>query len=183
MLLKTLAVAMTALLACSGAAAQAASESFDHLSAQQITPENPLVLDHFRVELPLGGVAVVRRADQDDELTSGMVLGADKDWTLAHLMLRFDQPWRRITFSLVLPPTSESNIRSLFMLYGADPDAPFSNATLMWHDIDRRRVRIELLRSTVDGPFQRVMLHLLRGAYVDNISVTPSREAFDLADE
>lgn len=183
MLLKSLAVATMALFLCSGVAAQAASETFDHLPAQQITPDNPLVLEHFRVELPMGGVAVVRPADEENELTSGMVLGVHEDWTLANLMLHFDQPWRRITFSLVLPPTSEANIRSLVMLYGKDADSPFSNATLFWHGGDGRRLRVELLRSNADEPFHRVMLHLLRGAYVDNISVDPSREAFDLAGE
>jgi len=183
MQLRNLAIATMAVLTCSTAAAGSVSESFDHLPAQQISPENPLVLDHFRVELPLGGVAVVRPAEQDDELTSGMVLGAHEDWTLANLMLHFDQPWSRITFSLVLPQTSETNIRSLFMLYGKNVDSPFSNATLVWHGNDRRRVRVELLRNSADEPFQRVMLHLLRGAYVDNISVDTSRDIFDLAEE
>lgn len=183
MQLKNLAIATMAVFTCSTTAAQSASESFDHLPAQQISPENPLVLNHFRVELPLGGVAVVRPAEQDDELTSGMVLGAHEDWTLANLMLHFDQPWSRITFSLVLPPTSETNIRSLFMLYGKDAGSPFSNATLFWHGTDRRHVRVELLRNGSDEPFQRVMLHLLRGAYVDNISVDAPRDVFDMANE
>lgn len=183
MQLRNLAIATMAVFICSTAAAESVSESFDHLPAQQISPENPLVLDRFRVELALGGVAVVRPAEQDNEFASGMVLGAHEDWTLANLMLHFDLPWSRITFSLVLPPTSETNVRSLFMLYGKDPGSPSSNATLFWHGTERRRVRVELVRNASEEPFQRVMLHLVRGAYVDNITVDSTRGAFDLAHE
>lgn len=171
--LKTAVLAAWACLACSPGMAQSATETFDHLLAQEIHPDNPLVLKHFRVELPLGGVAVIRRAEDDDELAGGMALGAPDNWTLASLMLHFEQPWRRVTFSLIMPPTTEERIRSLVMLYGADPASTASNSTLFWHGADRRRVRVELLRDNDDKPFQSVYLHLLRGAYVDNIQVDP----------
>jgi hypothetical protein len=104
---EAVAIASMVILASPASAAQNPGESFDHLPAQEILPGNPLILDHFRVELPLGGVAVVRPAEDNDDLASGMVPGAPDDWTLAHLALHFDQPWRRLTVSLVMPPTTD----------------------------------------------------------------------------
>jgi hypothetical protein len=110
-----------------------------------------------------------------------MVLAAPDYMTLAHVVLHFNQPWERLTISLVMPQTNEQNIRSLFALYGEDEASTFSNATLFWHGADRRRVRFELVRNA-EGPFQKVVLHLLRGAYVDNVKVDPSRDVAEAAD-
>ena len=178
---KHLAIATMAAFGCPGVMAYGATENFDHLPPQQITPDRPLVLDHFRVELPIGGKAAIRPVDHDGELASGMALGAHEDWTLSSLMLHFDQPWRRLILSLVLPPT-EQPLRSLIHLYGKDPASPAAHRTLIWHGTDRRVARMELLRNEGES-FQRVMLHLYKGAYVDNIAVEVSRDEFDLADE
>lgn len=182
MLLRTAAIVSMACLACSAAMAQSAGENFDHLPAQEISPANPLALEHFRVEFPFGGRAVIRPAEDQDELSSGMVLGAPADWNLASLMLHFEQPWKRLTFTLVLPPTSERDIRSLITLYGNDAESPSSNATLFWHRMDRQRIRVELVRSSAEPPFQRVLLHLFRGAYVDNIEMDPSRAPAEMTE-
>jgi len=156
---------------CTPVMAEDAFEGFDHLPAQEIHRDTPLVLDHFSVSLPFGGLGVIRETDVDDGLESGMVLSAPAEWNLATFELTFNKPWERVTFTLVLPPNQEERIRTLVMLYGADPASPATNVTLFWHGPERRRVRVEMVRLSDGEPFQRVLLHLMRGAYVDNIHV------------
>ena len=170
-----------ALLSFTSAAFADVMEDFDRLPAQEIHPAAPLVLDRFRVDLPLGGVASIREAEGNDDLESGMAMGASPDWTLSHLELTFNEPWQRLTFTLVMPETAEQGIRSLVMLYGADPSSPAANVTLFWHGPERRRVRVEMVRMAADEPFQRVNLHLMRGAYIDNLHVQRSGSGLDLA--
>jgi len=160
-------VALLAALIVPGAAtAQTVIEPFDHLPAQRIESGRPLVLEHFDIDIPSSAAAAIRPAALDDDIASGMTLGIPEGHSLATMFLYFKRPWHRVDVTLVVPP-SDRPIQSVAMLYG---DAEHPYAMTIWHSAAGHRVRLSL--SQPDGtPFTSMLLHLQRGAYVDNVEL------------
>lgn len=160
-------IALLAVLTIPGAiTAQTVVESFDHLPAQTIEPGRPLVLEHFYIEIPGSAAAAIQPAALDDDIASGMTLGIPEGHSLATMFLYFKQPWHRVDFTLVAPPFDRS-VQSVAMLYG---NAEHPYAMTIWHSAAGHRVRFSL--SQPDGtPFTSMLLHLQRGAYIDNVEL------------
>lgn len=160
--------AIMAVLACPAACiAQNVIERFDHLPAQSITRGQPLLLDHFRVEIPgPDRDAAIRPANDGDELASGMALGIPEGQSLATAFLYFNQPWRRVDITFVIPP-SDDPVHSVMMLYG---NTEHPHSTTIQHSRNGHRVRMSMSQPA-GAWFTSMVLHLQQGAYVDNIEL------------
>jgi hypothetical protein len=160
-------VALLAALAVPGATtAQTVIEHFDHLPAQTIESGRPLVLEHFDIDIPSSAAAAIKPATHDDDIASGMTVGIPEGHSLATMFFYFRQPWHRVDVTLVVPP-SDRSVQSVAMLYG---NAEHPYAMTIWHNAAGHRVRLSL--SQPDGtPFTSMLLHLQRGAYIDNVEL------------
>ncbi|MDQ0009659.1 hypothetical protein J2T07_001836 [Luteibacter jiangsuensis] len=160
-------IALLAALTVPGAAtAQTVIEPFNHLPAQTIESGRPLVLEHFDIDILGSAAAAIKPATHDDDIASGMTLGIPEGHSLATMFFYFKQPWHRVDFTLVVPP-SHPLIQSVAMLYG---NAEHPYAMTIWHSAAGHRVRLSL--SQPDGtPFTSMLLHLQRGAYIDNVEL------------
>lgn len=167
MRIAVITVIATAFALPASTVAQSVIERFDHLPAQTIDEGRPLDLEHFRVEIPgEGRAAAIRVATEDDDLASGMALGIPDKHSLATMILYFNRPWQRVDITFVAP-ASDRAVQSVAMLYGT-AEHPYKMT--LWHSPTGHRARMSL--SPPNGtPFTSLLLHLQRGAYVDNVEL------------
>lgn len=153
----------------SGVAAQNV-EDFDRLTPQSVRFGQPLVLDHFRVEIPAGGRdAALRVAPVIDELASGIVLGTEEGEPSATAFLYFDEPWNRVDLSIVLPPTHGTPAAETVVLVYEDGEDHAWTMGLK-HGNAGLRQRFGLA-SPQGRPIRKLMILLRDGAYVDNVEM------------
>lgn len=161
------AAAVLALAFPAASIAQSVIENFDHLAEQTIDMDRPLTLDHFRIEiLGHGRDAAIVPAVVEDELAAGMTLGIAEGQSLATMFLYFNQPWRRADITFVIPP-SEDPVHSVASFYG---ESEHPHSMTVQHSRAGHRVRVSMAPST-EASFTSMVLHLQRGAYVDNIEL------------
>lgn len=161
------AVLMAALAVPSVSGAQTVIENFDQLPEHTIAYGSPLALEHFRVEIPSPGRdASIRPANAHDELASGMVMGIPDGQSLSTVFFYFKQPWRRMDITFVMPPSDEP-VHSVAMLYG---ETEHPHGMTVQHSRAGHRVRVSMSPSTAPS-FTSLVLHLQRGAYVDNVEL------------
>jgi hypothetical protein len=176
----TIATAIVALLPATAWSRQHPDlETFDSAPAGIIQPGQVLKLEHFRVETALGTAAAIKPVMPQDELASGLALGAIDNGGPASLQLSFDKPRESITFTVVLPP-GDPALESVAVLYG--PGEVQRQALTIQHSMAGHRVRLTM-STTTSGSFDRLSLQLQRGAYIDGIEMTsPARADGTVAD-
>jgi len=156
-----------ALAFVSSAAAQNV-EDFDRLSPQPVRFGQPVVLDRFRIEIPAGGRdAALRAAPVIDGLASGVVLGTEEGQPSGTVFLYFDEPWKRVDLSIVLPPTHAMPApETAVLVYGDGDDHAWTIG--LRHSEAGLRQRVGLA-SPQGRPIRKLMILLRDGAYIDNV--------------
>ena len=143
-------------------------ETFDDAPAGLVQPGQVVDLEHFRVETALGTSAIIKRVAPSDELASGLALGAIDNGGPASVHLSFNEPRRRVDFTVVMPP-SASTLTSVAILY--DQDGMQRQALTIQHSTAGHRMRLGM--SVPNGTsFSRLSLQLQAGAYVDGVEMT-----------
>jgi len=165
-----LACAMLTALFAPSALSQSVIENFDRFPPQSIDIGQPLVLDHFRVEIPIAGrAAALRIAPIEDDLASAIVLGTGEGQPSATVFLYFDEPWRRVDLGIVLPPMHATPFAETIVLaYGDGEEHPW--ALGLKHSEAGLRQRFGF-GAPHGRPIRKLMILLRDGAYVDNIEL------------